>query len=211
MILKIVSGLIITYVLNALLTQIINNLNIKHKINKKIFALMYLLVPLLIIVVFKKNTLYPFNYQLLASVFFVVLLAYIAIVDLYIKLIPNILLKIQLIMVILFTCLDILSQANFSAQFLKAKLITLLLTGGSFFIVYLITKGALGAGDVRLMTILGITFNQNVALAALFYSLISCAVISIALMILRKLNSKDNVPFAPFILVGTILSILQLT
>ena len=205
MAIKIVIGVLLTLIFNKVLFKYLRNLNVNHKA----VNIMYILIPLLILVTIK-STLYPLNFRLIAYVWFMVLLAYIALIDFYTKLIPNKLLRVQLAGVVFFSCIEIIAKSNFSLQFIKAKLITLLLTGGSFFIVYIVTKASIGAGDVKLMIIFGLTFSQSIAIAGLFYAVICSAVVGIALILLKRLKIKDDVPFAPFVFIGTMISIIQL-
>lgn len=81
------------------------------------------------------------------------------------------------------------------------------LGGGIFLLCYLISKGGIGAGDVKLMAVLGFYLGMNGVFTCSFLSIVCAAAYSILLLILRKVNLKEEIAFAPFVLVGVILTI----
>lgn len=80
------------------------------------------------------------------------------------------------------------------------------IAGGGIGIVLLLlnplTKGQIGLGDGYIIGVIGIclgfTSNVSILLVALFLS----AVISIILLIFKKVDRKQTIPFVPFILLG---------
>lgn len=65
-----------------------------------------------------------------------------------------------------------------------------------------LTKGQIGLGDGIIIGIIGIcigfTSNVSILLVALFLS----AVISLILLVFKKVDKKQTIPFVPFILLG---------
>lgn len=84
--------------------------------------------------------------------------------------------------------------------------------GGIFLIITLIGgliagKEAMGLGDVKLMGALGLYFGVADIIIISVLSFLIGAVISIGIMLLKK-NRKDGyIPFGPFIVIATIISI----
>ncbi|HHT97767.1 MAG TPA: hypothetical protein GXZ90_07725 [Clostridiales bacterium] len=68
--------------------------------------------------------------------------------------------------------------------------------------ISIITRSKIGIGDgiVLIMTGVVLGFWQNLEL--LLYALSIAALISIVLLILKKVNKKDSLPFVPFILIS---------
>lgn len=77
-----------------------------------------------------------------------------------------------------------------------------------FFIIAVFSGGALGGGDIKLSLGLGLFFTPSDYPMFLIYTFGLGALIAIVLLITKKRNKKDKIPFAPFMSLGAILSIL---
>ena len=75
----------------------------------------------------------------------------------------------------------------------------------SFFLfIYLISKGQwMGFGDVKLSILLGLILGFPNILVGLFLSFFFGAIIGIGLIYLNKKGLKSEIPFAPFLIMGT--------
>ncbi len=85
-----------------------------------------------------------------------------------------------------------------------------LLSGGIFLVCYLITKGKLGAGDVKLAFIMGLYLTTVRVMGAILYGCVLCLAVSLVLVFRKKLTMKDGVPMVPFLFVGMIAAFLIL-
>jgi len=93
----------------------------------------------------------------------------------------------------------------------QSSIISYLLAGiGAFLFflfIHLISKGKwLGFGDVKLVLFLGIFLGWPNILLSLFLSFIIGAIIGIGLIALKGKGLKSQVPFAPFLLIGTFIA-----
>ncbi len=85
---------------------------------------------------------------------------------------------------------------------------------GILFIVALIGlaiyKGreAMGMGDVKLFVAIGIFLGWKMTIFALFAAIITSAITSIILMILKIKGRKDEIPLGPFIVIGTYIAFM---
>lgn len=85
------------------------------------------------------------------------------------------------------------------------------LAGGLIFLLcYLISKGQLGAGDVKLAFVMGLYLTGQRIVGAIAYGVLVCCVYSLVQMARKKLTMKDGVPLAPFLYLGTLLTFLIL-
>lgn len=75
----------------------------------------------------------------------------------------------------------------------------------SFGFCYLISKGSMGAGDVKLAVIMGIYLTGDYVVGAVFYGCILSAVFSIWMLARGKMTRKDSIPFVPFLYMGVII------
>lgn len=75
-------------------------------------------------------------------------------------------------------------------------------------IISIITKEAIGQGDVLIiLTLTGILKIGNV-LEIIFISLLVCSVFSMAMLLIKKMKLKNVIPFVPFLFIGHILWII---
>lgn len=79
---------------------------------------------------------------------------------------------------------------------------------GFFFLIYLISKEKwLGLGDVNLAFLMGLFLGWPKILIALFFSFFIGAVVGLVLIALKKKTMKSEIPFAPFLVSGTFISL----
>jgi prepilin signal peptidase PulO-like enzyme (type II secretory pathway) len=78
-----------------------------------------------------------------------------------------------------------------------------------FFALFLITKGkGMGFGDVKLVFLLGLILGFPKIVLALYLAFLTGALSGIILIIWRKKRSlKETIPFGPFLIAGTIISL----
>jgi len=82
-----------------------------------------------------------------------------------------------------------------------------LLASGFFLFLVLITKGkGMGLGDVKLAGLMGLVLSWPNILIALFLSFLFGAVIGIILIIGKRKKLKSQVPFGPFLVGSTIIT-----
>lgn len=67
---------------------------------------------------------------------------------------------------------------------------------------------AMGMGDVKLFAPIGIFLGWKMCLLALFLSILAGGLSSLVLILLNKKKRKDTIPFGPFIVAGTLATIL---
>ena len=74
--------------------------------------------------------------------------------------------------------------------------------GGIVFLLAVVSRGAMGGGDIKLMAMLGAALGWQGALAVLAFSQVVAALIALALLIARRAGRRDILP------VGAIISLL---
>jgi leader peptidase (prepilin peptidase)/N-methyltransferase len=78
--------------------------------------------------------------------------------------------------------------------------------GGSAKLV--MKKEALGDGDIKLMVMLGASLGIERTLLSVLGASIMGAAVGITLILFKKLKKEDYIPFAPFLALGAVVSIL---
>ena len=84
----------------------------------------------------------------------------------------------------------------------------LVLSGGMFLICYVIARGGIGAGDVKLLAVIGYWVGGGAVFTVVFLTVLSAAVYSSVGLLLKKISLKQEMPFAPFVLAGTVLTMM---
>jgi leader peptidase (prepilin peptidase)/N-methyltransferase len=77
-------------------------------------------------------------------------------------------------------------------------------------LIYVVSRGGMGDGDVRLSPLLGAYLgflNPGLVPIGLFFGFCLGAVVGVALMVAGKAGRRTAVPFGPFLALGTVLAI----
>ena len=99
---------------------------------------------------------------------------------------------------------------SISAQSISPLLwgvVAALIASGFFFSLFAVSKGKwMGFGDVKLAVLMGLVVGFPHIITALFIAFVTGAIIGIFLIALRKKTMKAEVPFGPFLILGTFLA-----
>ncbi|OGO77575.1 MAG: peptidase A24 [Clostridiales bacterium GWB2_37_7] len=86
-------------------------------------------------------------------------------------------------------------------------IIGFILGGGSFLIIAMLTNGAMGGGDIKLMAVLGLFFGWKLIILIALLAFIIGAVLSLILIAAKIKTRKDYIPFGPFIAIASLIVI----
>ena len=129
----------------------------------------------------------------------------ITLIDLKHKIIPDgILLSIFIITILYKSTNYLLFHIPIS---LMDSLLGFLLGGGLFFLLAIISKGGMGGGDIKLISVLGLILGLKKTLLNILLSFIIGAFISLILLCFKKKGRKDVIAFGPFINLAFIISL----
>jgi leader peptidase (prepilin peptidase)/N-methyltransferase len=78
----------------------------------------------------------------------------------------------------------------------------ILLGGGLFIAIILLSRGGMGGGDLKLGAMLGAFLGWKVVLVALFVAVLLGGVSAVTLLAAGRAARKDAIPFGPFLAVG---------
>ena len=129
-------------------------------------------------------------------------------IDLKKKIIPNAMILLGLAFWAVLFLIDILAAGNNWLDVLVFSGTGGLLCGGVLLVIALIVKTALGMGDVKMFFVLGLLYGLTDTYSILLFSMVLMAVISLVLLIAKKVTTKTAVPMAPFVAAGFLLSII---
>lgn len=154
------------------------------------------------------------NPQLLYGLFFVTILVLLSAIDYDTQRIPNKILLPSIGLSVLFLSLYLLrfetppiidsldEQWSIAGFFMGGGLLYLLAIMAHF----IFKKDAIGGGDIKLASFIGLYLGGYVLLA-LFISFFLGAIVGITLIAASKKEAKDMIPFGPFMAAGSILTV----
>jgi len=87
-------------------------------------------------------------------------------------------------------------------------IIGVLLGGGLFFLVAVLSRGGMGGGDIKLVAMIGAFLGWQAVLVTIFLGAMLGAVIGIGLMLLKQKGRKDPIPFGPFLALGAFITMV---
>lgn len=152
---------------------------------------------------------YMFSYGILKIARCLILLAAlfgIAWIDWNEKRIPNKILILLLEIRVVLLILEWIVYPEYGGALLLFAVSGMMLGGGMFLLAGLISRGGLGMGDVKLFAVAGSYMGGGSILAAAFLSVLASAVYSVIMLLLKRIKLKEEIPFAPFILIGIMLT-----
>ena len=147
------------------------------------------------------------NLDLIKYMILTPMLLSVFVIDYKIQIIPNrlnlTLFEIGIIFAFLYGLSDVAITINMLLGMLAGGGIFLLITlvGGIFY-----GKEAMGFGDVKLMGALGLFFGLSNIIAITLMSFLIGAVLSIILLLTKIKKTSEYIPFGPFIVIGTFIS-----
>lgn len=102
-----------------------------------------------------------------------------------------------------------LAWLNNDAGLLRSSLAAAIIAGGSFWLLVILSKGrAMGGGDIKLAFAMGLILGAQATAVAMLLAFNVAALVGIALIITRKRGRRDQIPFGPYLVGGTIVAFL---
>ncbi|MGM0688858.1 MAG: prepilin peptidase [Bacillota bacterium] len=83
-----------------------------------------------------------------------------------------------------------------------------LLGGSIMLLIFLFSRGGMGAGDLKLMAMIGLYVGLRGSAVILLVSFFLGALVGLASIMLRKLTRKDALPFAPYLSIATLIQVI---
>ncbi|HAG14848.1 MAG TPA: hypothetical protein DCG49_13460 [Ruminococcus sp.] len=123
-------------------------------------------------------------------------------IDHKVKKIPNQFMLILLAVRAVGVIIDVIQSPDNVIPILSGALLGMFVGGFIILICMLISRGGIGAGDMKLFGVIGFYFGVAGIIQVMMYSLMLSAVFSIGMLIARKAKLKSTLAMAPFIFLG---------
>ena len=129
-------------------------------------------------------------------------------VDKKVKKIPNQLIAALMILRIPGLIATIISNPSAWLSAVIAPLLGFLTGAIVVFVLMLLSRGGIGAGDLKLIAVVGLYFGLFGLLEIMIYTMFIASFTGIVLLIMKKAKFKSTMPMAPFICIGSALYII---
>lgn len=148
------------------------------------------------------------NAEFFCCAFFSSLLVIVFTIDLNNKIIPNGIILTGFIVILILRILELIYYLSYEPLF--ESLFGLTMGAFPIFIIILLSNGGMGAGDMKLMGIIGMWFGAWVTYIILLISIVSAAIISLILILTKNKTMKSSIAFAPFLTVSAFICLILL-
>lgn len=99
------------------------------------------------------------------------------------------------------------SALSLSVVGFKNSLTGLLLGGGLYFLIAVLSKGGMGGGDIKMMAMVGAFMGWKAVLLTTFLGSLTGSLVGIFLMAFKGKGRKTKIPFGPFLALGSIITL----
>ncbi|MBA4348695.1 MAG: prepilin peptidase [Thermodesulfovibrio sp.] len=83
----------------------------------------------------------------------------------------------------------------------------MLLGGGLFYLIAVVSKGGMGGGDIKMMAMVGAFMGWKAVLLTTFIGSLTGSLVGIFLMVFKGKDRKTKIPFGPFLSLGAIITL----
>lgn len=129
--------------------------------------------------------------------------------DLLERIVPNRLLVLLLLFLPIFIGCFAIRDIESAVEILPDVFWGFAFSAFSFGLGYLLSRGSMGAGDVKLAIVIGLYFTGKYVVGVIFYGCIVAAVYSGVQLLRRKITRKTQIPFVPFLYLGAVINSLR--
>lgn len=135
-------------------------------------------------------------------IFILLILQMVFITDIKLRIVPNLLVAIGFGFRLVLYIVEFFTSRDEFFNILKSDLIGFAFGFGFLLIVCLISRQAIGFGDVKLFGLIGITIGLQGTYMTLFIALVFSLIYGIVKIIKKQGNRKSQIPFGPFVFLG---------
>jgi len=90
----------------------------------------------------------------------------------------------------------------------RESVVGIVVCGGIFLVIILVSRGGMGGGDMKLGAMLGAFLGWKLGLLALMLGVLAGGAVALCLLILGRKGRKEAIPFGPFLALGGAITML---
>lgn len=83
-----------------------------------------------------------------------------------------------------------------------------LLAGGSMLLLYILSRGGMGEGDVKLSFALGVWLGPRQSILCLLLAFSIGGILAVGILLCSRARSREKLPFGPFLCLGSAAAML---
>lgn len=125
--------------------------------------------------------------------------------------IPNIFPLVMTGSAVILLVLGVIVKEDGAISYITTSVITAVACAIVLVLASLLTKQGIGAGDIKLISALGLLTGMFSVMGTLFFGVVACSLFAIGALITRKKDRSSGVPFGPFLLLGYIITLFAIT
>ena len=133
------------------------------------------------------------------------------IIDWKTRLIPNKLVMALLGIGTILLAIEFILYRSAALQTLLLSAVGLLCCLVLFYILSRLTKDGISMGDIKLIAAMGWVLGISTTLFAVFFAMLICTIVATFLLLSKKKNKSNRVPFGPFMFFGYILLLILIS
>ena len=134
-------------------------------------------------------------------------LAVLTVTDCLNRKIPNAFLCFFFMFWVMVSSIHMILDAGSGRDLLFSSIKGAIMGGSIFFLCYMIYCRRLGAGDVKLILVLGLYLTEKKIMGTIFCSMVLCCIYFFIQVARKKLDRKDSLPLVPFLFAGTLITL----
>lgn len=128
--------------------------------------------------------------------------------DLWEQTVPNRILAVTVLFFVIAAGMQGVRDMDVLLRALPSVLLGFLFSAVSFGLGYLLSRGSMGAGDVKLALVMGLCLTGRYVVGAVLYGCIAAALYCVVQLARKRITGKDKIPFVPFLYLGMIIRLL---
>lgn len=129
-------------------------------------------------------------------------------IDLRKHIIPNIFVLITVIFAVILLLTALFIGQDGAKTYIVTNILTAIVSVIALVIGAFLSHNGVGAGDIKLVFVVALLGGVYVTCGVLFFGIIACAVMSLILLLLKKMKKTGSLPFAPFLFIGYVLTVI---
>ncbi|HAK88771.1 MAG TPA: prepilin peptidase [Nitrospiraceae bacterium] len=99
------------------------------------------------------------------------------------------------------------SALSLSIVGFKNSVTGLLLGGGLFYLIAVLSRGGMGGGDIKMMAMVGAFMGWKAVFLTTFIGSLTGSIVGISLMVFKGKGRKTKIPFGPFLALGSLITL----
>lgn len=131
-----------------------------------------------------------------------------AIIDLKEKRIPNYIILVMALLQVLLTVAKLVIYTENWREILISSVLNPVIVFIVLLLLARLSKDGIGMGDVKLLTVMAFICGAYHVLNTMVFALLSCVLVAMILIFIKKKKTKDKIAFAPFIYIGFCVTLL---